>query len=314
MTPTMLKLVDEYLAQRRQLGYELKIEGAELRRFAHFADAHGHDGHLTTALALAWATSSRKASRVGWARRLETVRGFAKYRKVLDPATEIAPSGLLGPAHHRRAPHIYTRKDIADLLAAAGRLSPAHGLRPATFQTLFGLLAATGLRIGEALHLRRSDVDLQQSILTVREAKFHKSRIVPVHPSAVAALRRYSAHRDRCVPFPVQDAFFLLDTGAALNYGQTQYAFECVRRTLGWRRDPNGRFPRLYDLRHTFVCQRLLVWYAQGKDIDQKIAALSTYLGHVKVTDTYWYITGVPELMAIAAKRFEYFAQQEVLS
>lgn len=203
---------------------------------------------------------------------------------------------------------------MADLLAVAGRLSPTHGLRPATFQTLFGLLAATGLRIGEALHLSRHDVNLHQAVLTLRETKFHKSRLVPLHPTAVAALKRYTTRRDHNVPSPAHDAFFLLDDGTALNYAQTRYAFKCLRHTLGWPRDPNGRFPRLYDLRHTFVCQRLLAWYAQGEDIDQKIVSLSTYLGHVKVTDTYWYVTGIPELMAVAAKRFECFAQQEIPS
>lgn len=310
-TITMVKRVDEYLVQRRRLGYALKIEGAELLRFARFADDLGHQGHLTTALALAWATSSKTASRLSWARRLEIVRCFAKYRRVLEPTTEVPPTGLLGPAHRRIAPHIYTRRDVARLLAAAARLSPAHGLRPATFHSLFGLLTATGLRINEALHLARHDVDLQQALLIIRETKFHKSRLVPLHPTVVAALKDYSARREHYVPYPVHDAFFLLDDGRALDYEHAHYTFGRLRRALGWQRDPNGRYPRLYDFRHTFVCQRLLTWYAQGEDIDQKIASLSTYLGHVKVTDTYWYVTGIPELMAIAAKRFETFAQQE---
>ncbi len=308
--PAMLELVEEYLRTRRSLGYELRVEGEELIRFARFADQLGYRGPLTTTLALSWATSSRKASRLAWARRLEVVRSFARFRFMLDPATEIPPPGLLGPAHRRVTPHIYSEQEITALMEATAQLLPASGLRAITIRYLIGLLATTGLRPSEAVNLRHADVNLTDGVITVRETKFHKSRMIPLHPSTTAALSDYSALRDHHAPLASGDAFFLLDGGIALTYSKAAYAFKRLRQILGWTTRHNGRLPRLYDLRHYFVCRRLLDWYAKGMAIDQVIPFLSTYLGHVKVSDTYWYITGVPELMAIAAERFEHFGDE----
>jgi integrase len=304
----MHERVKDYLSTRRRVGYQLKIAGDELLRFARFADKHGNHRILTIDLAVAWASTS--ASKLYRARRLEIVRGLAKYCVLFEPETQIPPRGLLGPAHRRVTPYIYTDQELLDLMHVATKLNKGVGLRPATMQCLIGLLSATGLRISEALHLSHSDVDFNSRLLVVRETKFSKSRYVPVHPTTLEALRNYARLRNRLVPVMSDSkAFFLFDNGHPLNYRQALYAFQCIRRQLVWQRK---RPPRLHDLRHTFACNRLLSWYEQGVDINNAILMLSVYLGHSKVTDTYWYLTGIPSLMAIAAKRFEQFSGGEI--
>ncbi len=313
ITPSsMVAHVNAYLDERRRLGYQLRIEGQQLLKFARFADECGYGDKLTIELALAWANSSRTASPLGKARRLEVVRSFAKFRFIEDPGTEIPPAGLLGPAHRRVSPYIYSGQQINDLIEAASQLEPVGGLRPASLKTLYALLACTGMRISEAVKLSRDDVDWPKGALTVRETKFHKSRILPLHHSTLAALREYSTLRDNYAFLVKTSAFFLFDDGTPLNYEKAHYAFKCLRNKLRWTQANHGRLPRIYDLRHTFVCRRLLAWYEKGVDIDRMIPYLSTYLGHVKVSDTYWYITAIPELMAVAAKRFEHFTQQSL--
>jgi len=247
-------------------------------------------------LAIAWATAAQ-SSDLYRARRLEIVRTLAKYCALFEPETEIPPSRLLGPAHRRITPHIYTEEEIAQLLAAAVELKPHGGLRPATMRCLLGLMYATGVRISEALHLTCGDVDLERGLLVIRETKFNQCRYVPLHTTTVHALTEY-------VPF------FVSDTGRPLPYRSALHAFRSLRRRLGWN-SPGKRPLRLYDLRHTFACHRLLAWYEEGVDVNTAIPLLSVYLGHRKVTDTYWYLTGIPEIMAIAAERFERIAAQE---
>jgi len=299
--------VEDYLNVRRNIGYQLKIEGEELLSFARFADEYGNNKILTIELAVSWANTSKNPSRLYRARRLETIRGLAKYCALFEPETQIPPAGLLGPAHRRVTPHIYTEAELSDLMQAAIGLKPQGGLRPITMQCLIGLLSATGLRISEALKLTRSDVDFERSLLVVRETKFYKSRYVPIHPSTVEALKNYDRCRDRVVSaISGSDAFFLLDNGSPIKYRQALYAFQSIRRQLGLKAQ-GKRAPRLYDLRHTFACRRLLSWYEEGIDVNNAILMLSVYLGHSKVTDTYWYLTGIPSLMAIAADHFERF-------
>lgn len=296
--------VEAYLSSRRSLGYELRIEGEELERFARFADTRGHHSALTVELALAWANSSQKGSAIYRARRLEIVRCLAKHCVLFEPETEIPAPGLLGPAHRRVTPHIYSEDEIADLLTAAGHLPPKDGLRPRTIQCFLGLLASTGLRVNEALHLTRKNIDFTAGVLTVWETKFRKSRHVPLHVSTIEALNVYALLRDRRIPYPQTPFFFLNDDGQPLQYRQVRHAFDQLRRLLGWK-NHGARRPRLYDLRHTFACHRLQLWYEQGIDVDWALPFLSTYLGHGKVTDTYWYLTGTPSLMAVVSARFE---------
>jgi integrase len=304
---TMSSKVESYLAYRRGLGYQLKIEGLLLRHFAIFADAEGHRSPLTTELAVRWARQPTDCDPLYWARRLEVVRCFARHLAATEPRTEIPPRRLFGPAHRRTQPHIYTVAEVSALMAAADRLGPTGGVRPRTYQTLIGLLVATGLRISEALRLTRGDADLADGVLTIRETKFGKSRLVPLHPTTTAALVAYARDRDRLVPRPRCDHFFLSDRGEGLPYSTVRTVFRKLCDCLGII--GVGRRPRLHDLRHTFACRRVEEWYDAGVDLAHAVSALSVYLGHAKVTDTYWYLTATPDLMARAAARFETFAR-----
>ncbi len=305
---TISMLVEDYLTYRRKLGFKLPIEGSLLLQFGKWFDETGYTLPLTTEVALEWAQLPRGTTRRYHARRLIMIRNLARYLFAMDPATEIPPTGLLGSLHHRPPPFIYSPKQIESLLDAAASLRPRDGLRPRTFVTLLGLLSCTGLRISEALRLERADVNLEESLLTIRESKNSKSRLVPLHSTAIPPLTAYADFRDRTIPFPKSKVFFLNIRGHALPYPTVSGTFQKIRRVLApW---PEGsRLPRLYDFRHTFVCRRILNWYENGEDPDQNIFALSSYLGHAKVTDTYWYLTGIPELMAIISSRFERFVE-----
>jgi integrase len=211
------------------------------------------------------------------------------------------------------APHIYRDEEIVDLLMAARELQPHDGLRPATFETLFGLIASTGLRISEALDLLDSDVDLKFAMLTVRQSKFAKSRQLPLHPSTVEALKRYRCLRIGQVRTTTKTPFFVGTRGnwlgQPLGDRQVHRVFNELRDRLGWVNRGAHDGPRIHDLRHSFAVRRLMLWHAQGIDVDQAMLALSTYLGHAKASNTYWYLTAVPELMALAGDKFERFAE-----
>jgi integrase/recombinase XerD len=301
--------VETYLAYRRQHGFKLTIDETQLRSFARFADQIGTAEPLTVALAVAWARSSQRPNQLTWARRIEVLQGFARFCLRDDPATEILPRGLLGPAHRRRVPHIYTEAELGELLEAAKGLAPTHGLRPATCQCVFGLLAATGLRISEAVSLTKMDVDLEAGVLRIREAKFQQQRLVPMHPTVTESLQAYARRRDRLVPGSACDRFFLRDDGNGANQPGILYALQTLCQQLGWQPRGDYRHHRLHDFRHSFIVRSMLRFYEQGIDVDRAVLALSTYVGHAKVSDTYWYFTGIPELMAIAAERFERYAQ-----
>jgi integrase len=304
--PTMLSLIEDYLVFRRQLGFKLGTSGDELRLFARYADRTGHRGPLTIEMAVQWAKLPTEAKPAYWAWRLHAVRMFAQHRVLEDPRTEVPPPGLLGPMFRRGQPHIYSAEEIAALLRATRTLH--RRMRPHTCEALFGLLASTGLRVGEALELTRPHVDLTNGVLNIVKSKASKSRLVPLHASTVTALQRYTAIRDRVHPKPKCDAFFLTDRGTALSYQRVTVTFRELRRKLGWRASLGKPLPRVHDLRHTFAVRALLHWYEAGANVDEKIAALSTYLGHINPTSTYWYLTAVPELMAIGCRRFESYA------
>ena len=301
---SMRAVVEEYLAYRRRLGFALEIEGQQLHRFARFADQQGHPGFITTDLAVAWATLPTGADRRYHARRLDMVRRLARHRAMSDPETEIPLTGLLGPTYSRHEPHIYSDAEIAALLHAAAQLGPRGGLRPHTYSTLFGLLACTGLRISEALRLSRTEVDLAAGVLVVAAGKFRRSRLVPLDPTVVQHLLAYDGHRDAYRRSPSATTFFVSEHGTSLKYLKVLMTFAQLQRTLGWVPGRRGRRPRLHDLRHTFAVSRLLRWYEQGAELNRKLLALSTYLGHVRIRDTYWYLTAVPALLAMAGARF----------
>lgn len=305
-TLTMMDHVEHYLALRRAMGFELGIAGKQLMQFAQFAQASG-TGPLTIEVAMAWANCARAAAPLTRARRVEVLRPFAKYLRQVDPATQVPERDLFGRAHRRLTPHIFTLAEIGQLLAAAAQLPPAGGLRPIAYQTLFGLIAATGLRLGEAVKLKVGDVDLVAGALTVRQTKFRKSRLVPLHSTTVEHLRCYAKHRYHCVSASVH--FFVGQRGTALTVDTVDHVFQTLRAELGWQPRGGHRAVRIHDLRHTFITRRLADWQAHGSDIDPATLALSTYVGHAKVTDTYWYLTAIPELMQATSLRFQQFAQ-----
>ena len=239
------------------------------------------------------------------ARRIEVLRGFARYCRSWDRSSEIPPLRLFGPGHRRLTPHIYSEKEIRTLMSAARQLHPKQGLRGETCATIIGLMAACGLRIAEATALRCGDVDFESHCLHIRHGKFDKSRLVPIHPSECRALLRYARRRDRKLQGKPSDAFFVFDQGRSVTPRHLHYAFRRVRRVLTRRpRGGHSRY-RLHDIRHSFVCRRLERWYQQKINIDRRMLALSTYIDHVNPDDTYWYVTATPRLMALAARRLE---------
>jgi integrase len=293
---TMVSKVRAYLSQRRALGFQLRSEGPQLLEFARYADARRHPGPLTAELALRWACLPKAADPLWRARRLEIVRTFAKHLALIDPRPQVPPRHVLGSAHRRRAPHLYSAEQIEHLLRGAGKL---HGcLQPHTWQTLVGLLACSGLRISEALHLRTSDIDWKQRLLVVRESKYGKTRLVPLHPTALQPLRDYARRREKLFPFA--EYFFVSERGVALGRSRVGLIFSRLREGISYTRRP----PRLHDLRHTMASRVLQRWQASRKGAGTRLLILSRFLGHSDVEDTYWYLTALPELLAEAAQRF----------
>jgi integrase len=304
--------VEGYIAMRHGLGYRSPTQERSLRAFARHLDTANHSGPISLESTLEWATATTSTDPCNPARRLATVRGFLRHLSALDGATEVPAPGLLGSTGARKPPHVYTDEEIAALLHAAAGLDPVGGLRPRCYVTLFGLLACTGLRISEALALSYADVDLDVGVITVRAGKRGLTRLVPLHPSALAPLSDYAAQRAHMFGCPAgTDAFFRTEASERISYNTAHHAFRLVRRRLGWDTAGRTRSPRVHDLRHRMIVRRIQTWHAQGIDVDARIPALATYLGHVEVRDVYWYLSAVPELMGIVAERFEAFSGQE---
>jgi len=307
-TNSIKAAVQRYLEERRSLGFQMRAQGAELMRFARYADARNLRGPLTLDLMLGWAREHVKhTSDLTGVRRLETVRLFAEYYRQFEPASEIPPRGILGRGHRRLVPHIYSDQEIAQILEATEHVTPNSGLRPLTYRTLFGLIVAVGLRLSEALNLTVGDVDLATGAITVRQTKFQKSRCLPLHASVVQALSLYRQSRDRCLATDREAPFFASTGGAALPKRTVERVFQRLLSYAGVQSRSDYPRPRIYDLRHTFAVRRLQRWREQGQSIDQAMFWLCTYLGHVSISNTYWYITGVPDLMSLIGERFEHF-------
>lgn len=302
-----------YLKERRQLGFALNA--STLMRFARYADAQGHRGPLTRELQINWAKEHvKRTGSTTRARRLRDIRPFVAYYRQFEPDTEFVDPYTFGREKRRITPHIYTDQEISDLIQASGRLSPQGGLRPATYQAFFGLIAATGLRLCETLDLRVADVDLAGATLTVRNTKFNKSRRLPLHPSVVQALRHYEVARNQAVSHAADFPFFVSQSGCAIPKRTVHYVFERLRDSLGWVARGMHPHPRIHDLRHTFAVRRMQLWHESGDPIEQRLFWLCTYLGHAKISDTYWYLAAVPELMAVAGDTFEKFANDKEIS
>jgi integrase len=234
---------------------------------------------------------------------LSAVRTFARYCAAFDPRTEIPPK-LLGVRYHRRIPYIYSMTEIVALMKAARALRPGNGLHPHTYNALIGLLASTGIRVGEATRLELADVRWEDSALLIRKSKRVKERWVPVHSSTLDALRRYARRRSVCLANPPVSRFFINNVGRPLTYHRTKRTFRLLCAAAGIMGTGKGK-PRIHDLRHTFVCMRLLQWHKEGVSLDQGMLALSAYLGHAEPTNTYWYLSTIPELLDACGKRFE---------
>jgi integrase/recombinase XerD len=291
----------DYIAVRRALGSRLQRHPGLLENFIAYLEAAGATT-ITTELALSWATlPGHDAHPAYLSNRLCAVRGFARHLQAFDPATEVPPARLLPWPKCRATPYLYSDADIAALMSAARSLTPA--IRAATYETLIGLLSVTGMRAGEVLRLDRDDIDWDQGVLTVWDSKFGKSREVPLHPSALDALRAYAQRRDQLYHRPRTASFFISPAGERLVYNTVQATFSRIVRNAGAGPRPPLPRARLHDMRHSLACTVLLGWYRDGADIEANLPRLSTYLGHGNPSSTYWYLSAVPELPALAAGR-----------
>lgn len=292
--------VRDYLRLRRALGFKLAFHGQVLPQFASYLEAAGATT-LTVELALAWASVPAGVKPISRAHRLGVVRGFARYLQTIEPATELPPSGIWPTRNLRPTPYLWKDEDVVRLLEAARQLQPP--LRALSLEALLGLLACSGIRIGEALALVRDDVDLAAGVLTIRQAKLDRVRLVPLHPSASEALRRYAEQRERLCPRPSSTSFFLSGAGRALGYDGVRDSFVTLTTALGLRTATVR--PRIHDLRHSFSVRNLVDWQRAGAEVAPRMAALSNYLGHQSPAASYWYLSAAPELLELAAARLD---------
>jgi integrase len=304
---------EQYLLMRRALGFKLETQGPHLMNFVGFCEQRGAE-HVTADLAIAWATQTGRASsdEVYQARRLDIVRIFARHLKALDPATEVPPEDVLSRRYRRIPPYLYSPDEVDALMSAAGGLRPR--IRAATWRTLIGLLAVTGMRSGEACHLGRDDIDLHAATLQVIDSKFGKSRLLFLHPSTIVELRAYARVRDEQVGESAASTFLVNSRGRPLDKYNIQHTFAALVTEAGIQTPPGRRAPRLHDLRHVFAVATMLDWYGAGENVQARLPVLSTWLGHVDPKSTYWYLQAVPELLALAASRLEQQPQRRAAS
>jgi integrase/recombinase XerD len=303
---TLRDALRRYLELRRNLGFKLEGAGRVLRRFIAFTEREGAS-YITTDLAIRWAKESLHAQPATWAARLCMLRHFAIWLSATDRRTEVPPVGILPYRYRRQRPYIYSDAEIDKLVLAASRLRSPRGLKGHTYSTIFGLLSITGMRVSEPLAFDREDVNLEEGILTIRESKCGKSRLIPLHDTTRLALIDYAHHRERDVSRSDIAAFFLSEHGRRVTHWATRYNFAKVSCEIGLRSPSRsyGHGPRLHDMRHRFAVRVLVDWYHRGIDVERELPKLTTYLGHAHVNHTYWYIEAVPELLELATKRLE---------
>lgn len=292
--------VEDYLRLRRALGYKLERAGHLLPKLVAYLEDAGSTT-LTAELAVSWARLPATARPNHWAARLAVARGFARYLQTIEPATEVPAAGVFPARRHRPAPYLWSQQDIYRLLDGARTLrSP---LRAATYEALFGLLAVSGMRVGEAVGLDRFDVDFDAGVITIRVAKLDRERLVPLHDTTTMALRAYATERDRLCPTPDSAAFFVSGAGTRLNRGAVAKTLRRITTDMGLRTATVQ--PTAHQLRHSFAVRTMIDWHREGVGVEEHIATLSTYLGHVSPADTYWYLSASPELMELAAERLD---------
>lgn len=297
---SLRKAADRYLRMRRGFGFALYEPGLLLNQFIRFAEQQGA-AFITQELALRWAVQPQGCSPAHWSKRLGVVRQFARHHAATDPRTEIPPPDVIPGRYRRKPPYVYNEQEILMLLKAAqGLLSPT-GLRALTYATLFGLLAVTGMRVGEAVYLDRADVNLAEGVLTLRHTKHGRPRWIPILPSTQTALQSYASRRDRIGLRPQTPRFFVGENQKRLTVNVVEWTFRQLSHQIGLRKPGKRHGPRIHDLRHTFAVRTLRNWYRSGRDVERHLPQLATYLGHVHVSDTYWYLTGTPELLQWAA-------------
>jgi integrase len=296
------ELLQDYLAMRRALGFKMRVEGIGLLSFVTYMEQAQAD-FISTDLALAWAKQPTLAKPIWWAQRLSFVRGFSRYCHAIDPRTEVPPSGLLPFSRRRPSPYFFTDEDIDQFLQNTLQLQLKVPFMNQTLYCLFGLLAVSGLRIGEALSLTLNDVDLDQALLTIRSTKFGKSRLVPMHTTTTKVMIDYQEQREQFLAGRQIPYWFINVQGGCLGYDSVRRAF---RHLTDGMANQTGRLrPRLHDLRHRFAMKTLLHWYRDGQDVERQLPTLSAFLGHVQVSDTYWYLSACPELLGAAKDRLE---------
>jgi integrase len=302
---TLREAVHDYLNMRRNLGFKLHYAGKQLLAFVTFMEQRGAL-YITPQLALAWAQQSSTLQPAKCTRRLCVVRAFARYRSATDQRTQIPPEGLLPYRPKRAQPYLYSDEEINNLLISALSLPACGGLRPWTYHCLFGLLAVTGMRLGEARNLDLQDVDIETGVLTIRDTKFGKCRLIPIHVSTRQVLADYLVRRNqRWADRPVSSYLFVSNWGNKLDSGEIHRTFYTLSHQIGLRGQTDSHGPRLHDLRHRFSVMTLLRWYRAGEDVERRLPFLSAYLGHVHVSDTFWYLSAWPELMREAMSRLE---------
>lgn len=295
--------IEEYIAYKRSLGYVIKIESQELRRFGKYTRDIGHDGSLTAELAIRWASLDNNFTRKYMARRLETLHTFAVYISAFDAQAQIPQNGVFGKAHLRTAPYIYTDSEVLSLMHHAGSLYSPDGIRAYTVASAIGLMYATGIRVSELTSLRIANVRIKEGYLFINSSKFKKNRLVPLHCTVIARLSEYRAFIESKIDVKNDDDYFFVTSyGRRFNTRAFEYAFQLIRPLVFCDAE---RPPRLYDLRHTFACNTVKRWHEAGEDVNWKLYLLSAYMGHVKPEDTYWYLSATPELLEIAARKFE---------
>lgn len=291
--------LDEYLALRRSLGFKLQQAGRVLPTFVGYLNAR-RTSVITSAAAVRWAQQTPGGNLAWHAKRLGMVRAFAQHRCAADSRTEVPPAGLIASRRHRVAPHIFSDGEVAAVMRAAREVR--HPLTALTYWTLIGLLVVTGLRVGEAIRLDDADIDWSRELLTVRDSKFGKSRLVPLHRSTAAVLRTYANARRRLVRRRQSPSFFTSLLGTRLAYTNVARKFRELVQNVGLLTS-RGKAPCLHHLRHTFAVRTVRQWYAEGVETERRIPVLSTFLGHVGPSATYWYLTATPELLTLASAR-----------
>jgi integrase/recombinase XerD len=302
----LAQAAEDYLRLRNSLGHDLAEAHRLLPRFAAYLDSVGAQT-VTLDAVLAWVYEAGvDPNSSNPSRRMSIARGFALHMSGRDPYTEVPPTGVVPSRQRWRPPFIYSQADVATLMAHAQRMR--WRLPAATHSTLIGLLAATGMRVGEALRLNRSDIDWREGVLVIHKSKFGKSRQVPVLACTLSALRSYAEVRDELCPQPTTASFFVSLRGTRLIYPVVQQVFRRLCEQTGVGLHSPTR-PRVHDLRHTFAVRTLLAWYRAGEDVEARAPALSTYLGHRDPRSTYWYLSAAPELLALAAGRLELSAE-----